>query len=250
VQNFKEYLEKELQDAGLSDPAITAALEKLATHDKLSPRLNALVKTATEDYQAQVGRVNAARAAQERLEYLEKEWWPDYSKQVNAQAEELATLRSRGSTGLPSLPAGFDPSKVVTKEDLAAALREQAGNYARVIKDTGRLASRHAAEFGEALDVDGLDKLATERKVSLPEAYEALVGPRLEERRKLKAQEDEKKLRDEITRDVMTRFNLPATAVEPDVAPMYARPPADGVGKGSSEAELLATWTQAGAGRA
>jgi len=250
MQNFKEYLEKELQEAGLSDATVTAALEKLYTHDKLSPKLNALVKTATEDYQAQLGRVNQARADQERLQYLEKDWWPGYSKQVEDQAQELAALKARGNGGSSPLPASFDSSKIVTKDDLAAALREQAVNYAKVIKDTGRIASRHVVEFGEPLDVDALDKLATERKIPLPEAYEALVGPRLEEKRKVKQAEDEKKLRDEITRDVMTRFNIPVTAAEPDVAPMYARPPADGAGRGSSDAELMAAWTQAGAGRA
>src|SRR4029077_18035897 len=48
-----------LQEAGLSDDAVTAAVDKIAAHEKLSPKLNALLKTATEDYTAQVGRTRA-----------------------------------------------------------------------------------------------------------------------------------------------------------------------------------------------
>ncbi|WP_179139875.1 hypothetical protein, partial [Brachyspira hyodysenteriae] len=60
------------------------------------------------------------------------------------------------------LPPEFDASRYLTKEDMAATLGEFSNRFATTVKDVGRIASRHAANYKEELDMEALDKLAVD----------------------------------------------------------------------------------------
>src|SRR5215203_1604913 len=112
MQTFQELMTAELAAAGLSDAQVTEALTKIYSNDKLGPKLNALVKTATEDYQAQVGRVKQYQ-----------DWYP----KAQAEYDRMATEYTKAVTELQALQNGngnnqpqFDASKYVSKEDLLA----------------------------------------------------------------------------------------------------------------------------------
>src|SRR5260221_35596 len=85
AQTFQQYMTEALGEAGLNDEQITSALTKLYAHDKLSPKLNSIVKTATEDYNAEVGRVRQLR---EQNDKREKEV-ADYYTRVNTEYQRV-----------------------------------------------------------------------------------------------------------------------------------------------------------------
>src|SRR5262245_21067992 len=137
--NFTEYMTASLSEAGLSDDQVTSALEKMAKHEKLGSKLNALVKTATEDYQAQVGRVRAYQ-----------EWYPkaeaEYQRMQNEYARAVSELEAlRNGNQQPQ----FDASRYVTREDIQAMEMERGRRYASVIKDTAEIAADHVTRFRE-----------------------------------------------------------------------------------------------------
>ncbi len=229
MPSFLDYMVSELASAGLSDEQVTAALTKMSTNEKLGPKLNALVKTATEDYNAQVGRVKQYQ-----------DWYPKAEAEYNRMAAETARvtaeleqLRAGGA------PPAFDASKYVSREDLAAFNRDMGTRYASVIKDSNSITAQHVTRFKEAPDFGAIDKIATEQNIPLTMAYEKWVEPRVKEQEKTANEQWKKDQRDEIERDLRTRYQLPTEQVAPEQAPMYRKgqeAPKD------IDAELMAAW--------
>lgn len=243
AQNFNDYLVSAMQEAGLSDDQVTAAFTKLANHEKIGPKLNGILKTATEDYQAQVGRVQALQTENTKLT---KEWYPQVVQaHQNLQSEydkamaEIQRLQGGGT------PQGFDASKYMTKDDVARVEQGMATRFASAIKETGRLASRHAVQFKEELDFDAVDKIAQEKNLPIAAAYDEYIKPRqaaaeVEARKKW---EQDKTA--EIERDLRSRMNLPTDPTPPATSHLFSKPPADSLPK-DVDADLLSTWHSAG----
>ncbi len=234
MQTFQELMVSELASAGLSDAQVTEALNKIYANEKLGPKLNALVKTATEDYQAQLGRVKQYQ-----------DWYPkaqaEYDRmatEYNKAVAELTALRGNGNNG--NEPPPFDASKYLTKDDLMKFNQEMGTRYAGVIKDSNRITARHVTRFKEEPDFEAIDKIATEQGIPLNMAYEKWVEPRVKEEEKQAKAQWEKQTREEIERDVRSRHNLPVEHVQADQSPLFR--------KGEKEApkdmdqELLAAW--------
>ena len=60
-------------------------------------------------------------------------------------------------------------------------LDEREGRMIQIVKQGMRIASSHAAKFGEPLDTDALEKVAVEKGLTLDRAYEEMIRPRVEE---------------------------------------------------------------------
>ena len=217
MTTFKELMISELASAGLSDDQVTAALEKIYNNEKLSPKLNALVKTATEDYNAQVGRVKQYQ-----------DWYPTAKAQYDQMAteyskamEELNAYRQTG--GQPQ----FDPNKYISREDMARILiqeRTEAGQrFASVIKDTAAITARHTVRFKDEPDFAAIDKIAMEQNIPLTVAYEKYIEPRVREQDKASQEEWKKQQREEIERDLRTRYQLPTEQVPAEQSPLYRK---------------------------
>jgi len=236
MQTFKELMVYELAGAGLSDEQVTAALEKIYSNEKLGPKLNALVKTATEDYQAQVGRVKQYQ-----------DWYPqaksEYDRmatEYNKAMEELTAYRNTG--GQPQ----FDPSKYISREDMAKAMlqerMEMGQRVASVIKDTAMITSRHSVRFPkDDLDIAAIDRIATEQNIPLTAAYEKYIEPRVKEQEKQANEEWKKQQREEIERDLRSRYQLPTEQVPAEQSPLYRKPAANEAPK-DIDADLMAAW--------
>ena len=234
MNTFKELMQSELAAAGLSDDQVTAALEKIYSNDKLSPKLNALVKTATEDYNAQVGRVKQYQ-----------DWYPqakgEYDRmatEYNKAIEELNAYRAN-----PGGQPQFDPSKYVSREDMARVMMQERAEmgqrFAPVIKDTATIVARHAARFKDELDISAIDKLATERNLPLIAAYEQYIQPRVKEQEKAANEQWKKDQREEIERDLRSRYQLPTEQVPADQSPLYRK----GVEAPKDiDSDLLSAW--------
>jgi hypothetical protein len=228
VQTFSE--------AGLTDAEITAAMEKLYNNEKVSSKLNGLVKTATEDYNAQVGR---AAAAQSRIDKLEKEWYPAANAEYQRVLGELAQAQQQMQRG--GAPPDFDASKYVSREDLARMQQDMGIRFAGVLKDTAKITASHVARFQEEPDLQAIDELAMKQNLPLVAAYEKWIEPRVKEREGKAQEEWKKQQREEIERDVRSRYHLPAESVPTETAPVYNRQSKDDLPK-DIDADLLSTW--------
>lgn len=233
MQTFQQLMTESLAEAGYSDEQVTSALTKIYGNEKLSAKLNNLVKTATEDYQAQVGRTRQYQ-----------EWYPkaqaeydrmagEYTKAMN----EINEMRNNGST--PS--STFDASKYVSKEDLIQMQRDMGIRYAGVIKDTAEITAEHVSRFREKPDFNAIDKLATDMNIPLRMAYEKYIEPRVKDEATKANEEWKKTQRDEIERDIRSRYKLPAETVPAETAPLYRHTKPEDVPK-DMDAELLSAW--------
>lgn len=254
ANNFKDYLEAELKDAGMNDEQVIAAIGKIAANEKLGAKLNGILKTATEDYNAQVGRVNTLT---ERNNYLEKDWYPkadaEYKNLNKKYNEALVELQKAQSGGLPP---EFDPSKYMTKDDMQVMARNMGQNLAGVVKDVGRLASRHAVTYKEELDMGALDELAvkmaqdrgmTPGSIPITDVYDKYIEPRKKEQEVEARKNWEKETRAQIERDLRSQNNLPANPVPQEQSQMFRPTPADQQPK-DQDMDLLAHWQGAGTG--
>ena len=237
MPTFQQVMTEALADAGMNDEQVTAALTKIYSNEKLSPKLNALVKTATEDYQAQVGRVKAYQ-----------EWYPKAEAEYNRMAgeytramNELQALQQSMQSG--GAPPAFDPTNYVSKSELIQmqnAMQVDMGRrYAGVIKDTAELTAEHVARFKEKPDLNAIDKLATEQGLPIRAAYEKWIEPRVKEQEKQANEDWKKQQREEIERDLRSRYQLPAEQVAQEQSPMFRKnveTPKD------MDAELLQAW--------
>lgn len=221
----------ELAAAGLSDAQVTEALTKIYSNEKLGSKLNALVKTATEDYQAQLGRVKQYQ-----------DWYPkaqaEYDRMAAEYTKAMTELQALQSTGQPP---NFDPSKYVSREDLVALQVDMGRRYAGVIKDTAEITAEHVARFKEKPDLNAIDKIATEQNIPLRMAYEKYVEPRVKEEEKTARANWEKQKTEEIERDLRSRYKMPVESAPPEQSPLLRQSKPEDAPK-DMDAELLGAW--------
>ena len=248
ANNFKDYVIEAMKEAGMNDDQVVAALDKIATNDKVGAKLNGILKTATEDYNAQVGRV---QTLQQRNDYLEKDWFPKAQAAEQRTIAEynkvLAELQRAQATGLPP---EFDPAQYMTKADWETNVQTLGSRLGSVVKDVARVASRHSALYHEELDTQALDEIAVKMAkdrglpagaIPITDAYEEFIKPR-----KIAAEADARKkwetdTRAQIERDVRSQNHLPATAAPVEQSQMFRPTPKDEQPK-DQDMDLLAHW--------
>ncbi len=251
ANNFKEYVISAMQEAGMNDDQVVAALDKIASNDKVGSKLNGILKTATEDYNAQVGRVNTLQG---RNEYLEKDWYPkadaEYKRLQAEYQKVMGELQRAQSSGLPP---EFDPTQYMTKADWETNVQQLGNRLGSVVKDVARISSRHAVNYREELDTQALDEMAVKMAkdrglpagaIPIADAYEELIKPR-----RIAAEADAKKkweteTRAQIERDVRSQNHLPANAAPVEQSQMFRPTPQDQIPK-DADMDLLAHWNGA-----
>ncbi len=246
-QTAVEWFKELAQEAGYTEQQSTDLL-KLISNDKVGAKVNGVLKTAQDDYNAQVGRVRTleqtAKDAQAKVEAYNA-WWTGDSQKPGAYAEYENAIKERDAA-LAKL-AGHGPltteesGKFVSKDDLTKMLAERDGRFASVIKEVGRVASRHAAKFHEELDTDALEKLATEKGLTVSQAYDEMVKPRVEALDKEAREKEKKDFADQAVRDALSRHKLPVDPVPQDTAPLYQRFKKEDVPV-DMDGDLLAAW--------
>lgn len=131
-----------------------------------------------------------------------QQWYEKNYAVANAAVTEAARYRERygalDETPNPvpanngaSVPAGM------TKAEIEQLLTDRDNRWASITKTGLRLASRHAAEYKEALDIDAIEKIAIEKSIPLDIAYEEFVRPRVQEAEKKRTDEEIKRRVDE-----------------------------------------------------
>lgn len=242
AQTAEQYFKQLFTEAGIDDATAGTVLTHF-TNPKVADKVNGVLKIAQDDYNAQLGRV---KAAEDRVKQY-NDWYGTASKQHSDAMTELATLKAAGNGGYQE-PQQIDTSKFISKDDLAKFAMDQSARTAGVIKTVGRLASRHAAKFQEELDVDALEKIATEKGLPLETAYNELIAPREEAKRNADFEAKIKAAREEGGREALSRHKLPVDAA-PESASFITRYTKGGETKAASDAELLDTWNSAPKGQ-
>jgi hypothetical protein len=254
ANNFKDFVVAAMQEAGMNDDQVIAALDKIAGNDKIGSKLNGILKTATEDYNAQVGRVNTLT---QRNEYLEKDWYPkaDASyKQLQTEYQKvLGELQQAQATGVAP---NFDPTAYMTKADYEKGLQILAQRWGSTLIDAVTIASDHTATFKEKLDMKAIDDLAvrmaqerglTPGAVPIRDVYEKYIEPRKKAAEEEGRKNWEKETRAQIERDLRSQNNLPTNPVPVEQSQMFSPTPTDKIPK-DMDMELLNTWNNAGNG--
>lgn len=231
---------EQLAEAGLTDDQVTAALAKIYSNEKLSPKLNAMVKTATEDFNAEKGRVQQLRTEATKREAELAKYYADVNRQHAAVVKELDDLRRGG--GDPNQQV--DMSKYLTKEDMQATLQQQGSQFGVVLKDVTAISSKHAVRFHEELDLEEIEKIATEQRLSIRQAYAEYIKPR--EAKELEVQQAKWKedTRKEIERDIRSTHRLPIDPRPSEYSLVHNRPDAKDI-PANMDQELMATWRNA-----
>ena len=259
AKNAKAWFQELATEAGYS-PEETAALLKLADNPKAASRVETTVKTAEEDYVAQVGRVKALDGQLKDYQTwangngtlsdgrkIDKGALAAYQELQQQYQEAVGKLQKIEQAGLPP---EFDTSKFVTRDDIQKQLSDRDARYAGVIKQMGRLASKHAVDFKEALDVDQLEKLAMETNLPLDVAYERMIGPRMEEARKTAAEAEKKAYAEQAVKDALSRHSLPTDPTPQATAPIFIQRDKAAEAKNGKPAnldsELMQAWSGAG----
>ncbi len=255
--SWKTYYEQMAKEAGLS-PEETQAV--LAANEKLAGKLDPLVKTATEDYNAQVGRVKALQARTQ-----EWETWANGNgqeagaiakyNQMQAQLQEAQRkadiLAAAVQSGNPVPPVDPVASGAVTLADLQKFTQDLDSRWSGVLKSTSKIVSRHVREFNEDPDFDAIEKVARDKGWSaqpdgLDRAYEELVRPRLEERRAKAEEQRIANLKSEWEKDWSARHGVPSVpaAGEIDYSPIFNTGKAE-PSSAEMDADLVATFVAA-----
>lgn len=91
--------------------------------------------------------------------------------------KELTTLRLT-----PRSPTAPEPKSGLTRDELDKYMLERDHGYAGVVAMTTAMATQHLKDFGEVLDVAALYQLATDKHISLKEAYTATFGEQIKKK--------------------------------------------------------------------
>ncbi len=184
--------------------------------------------------------------------------WDDWYKQngpaiqtLNEKAERLARYEQQfGALD------GTDPNANrqaaaatgLTMADVTKITEQMSQNFSGLLKDGLRIASRHAATFGEELDVDSLEKIALEKRVPLTQAYEELVGPRVRERNDAKTKEEIARQVAEGVKDELSRRAMSPGSTGHSAPPVFLgqQPTGADAPKPLGDQDLMSIWNDAG----
>ena len=214
----KEYYEGILKQAGVSDAkrqALVAALDdeevsKALLNEQIAPRLR------HDEFSREMDKLKKQK--DETTDYYNKlVTWKN--EQDQAYAAALAGINGNGNGNGSFVNQG----DFISKKDFEAwqkqineAAQAREANFITISKKVGRLASRHAAKFGEELDTDALEKVVVEQKVDLDRAYELMVADRLKAQQDASLAERIKREREEAVREFASTRQIPIDSAPRD----------------------------------
>lgn len=208
--DVKQYIEQLAQSAGLSDEE-RAGILKVASNDKFSTALGADIMRQ-QDYSRNMDAVAA-----------EKKKTGDYYQQLLAWKAEQDAQPIRTEPVVGEYMTKAEMAEQVRKFE--ATQKQQEQSFITIAKVMGRLSSQHAVEFKEALDVDALEKIAIDKQLPLPQAYELLVSPRRTELAEKSFAERLAQAKEEGKREFASTHQIPIDST-PRESP-YGRPSFD-----------------------
>ena len=239
MSTLQEYLNELAKTAGLDDES-KASLTKVLGNAKFAEELEKGVKRQS-DYSRNMDELKAEKLKVDTQIGQWREWYKTAAETDAARETELQELRAKaGITVTPTVT----PTSGYTKKELEDLLARERGQLIAVTKDMGRIASRHAADFHEALDVDADEKIAIEKGLTVVKAYEEYVAPRVKEINDKALEEKIKLAREEGVREGMTKRDVPDEGSK-SYHPIFGQPKQVEATKGMTDAQRSANFAEA-----
>lgn len=246
-ERARKAFEELCKEAGFGEDDTKLALEKFADNEKFA-----------EKFTAGFTRHSEYSSALDKLKNLEtemgrnKEWftnsWPVVQKSLEEAGYVLVNGQLIKSNKQPNNDEGINVEGLTQKqveEMMEGKLTHLRNAFASTMKDGLRLASRHAAQFKEELDVDALEKIALEKQIPLQTAYDLYVAPRVEDARKKSEEERLKQGIEEGVKDRLSKMNLPVDLSSASSTPSHGFAFATGTEKTKlTDADLANMWNE------
>lgn len=196
------------------DEATKAAFLKVIANDQLlKPLQDGFLRQ--EDYSRKMDEVTTLKTSVENQIAEWRTWYNEAVKRDAEREEELQKLRGNPNPTPTPTPT---PTGLTKKE-----IEEREGRMISIVKQGMRLASRHAAKFGEELDVDAIEKIAVEKGLTLDRAYEEYIKPRVDAQTKADQEAAIRKAREEGIQEGLSKRGVPGEG-EREFHPVFRRP--------------------------
>jgi hypothetical protein len=211
----RKYLQELAQSTGVDVTSLEGVMKVLEGNDKFATALAASV-SRQEDYSRNMDALRKDREAFQADKSSWTDWYKSATETDAAREAELQDLRKKVGTNGGGGAGGGNSDKVgMTREDLDKVLASERGNMISVIKAMGTISSRHAAEFHEALDVGAVEKIALEKRITVEQAYEDYVAPRIQTRKDEEFAAKLKAAHDDGVKEGLSKVGLPDDSAAP-----------------------------------
>jgi len=219
-------------------PEEAEAVKKALTRDEVQGRLADTV-LHQKDYRRQTSEL---RKKEEELSKKDQQITEFYNRQLQivqenqkfvddlqkrAAAAEQAAAAYRAQYGeVEGAPVPKPPEPahdVVTREEMQKYLEQVQKDGLIVMQQMSTLASKHYAEFKEALDTRQLTELARSQGKDLESAYENMVRERREEAQQASFAEKLKVAREEGRKEAMSQVRYPSIPTPTEMTPIRIR---------------------------
>lgn len=223
--NAKEYIEQLAQSAGLSEEEKANVLKVATSNEKFAKGLEDSILMRS-DYSRNMDALKADRAKWEKF-YQDNLVW-------KAQEEQRLAELQAAQNGQPPVQQQVvqqvQPDLTAIEKKWEEKLAQRDGQMIGLLKVGMSLASQHAVEFKERLDVDALEKIAMDKKVSLQQAYDEYVAPRRAQQTEAQFKAKLEEARAEGARDFASKHKIPVDTQHREYHVMFDRDPKKQVG--------------------
>jgi len=224
----KEYYEGLLKKAGVADDkrqAILTALDdenvsNALNEDLLAPRLR------QDDYSRNMDILKA-----------DKEKWTGFYQnllQWKAENEQglaaLAAARTNGNDPNNNGDPNHGQQTVLTVEALSALdkkyderMKSQEQNFLSLLEGAGDITSDYVVRFKEKPDLAAIKKIAIDKQMSLKQAYDDYIAPRVQAMQTADFDAKLKAAREEGAKDALSKQGLPGITAPRDFHPLLDR---------------------------
>ena len=220
----KEYYDGVLKQAGVSEAKRQALITQLEDEEVAKALANEQIvpRMRHDEYSREM----------DKLKGDQKKTGDYYQSLVTWKAEQdqilAAALAANGQQ--PQTVQQVQPDLTAYEKKWEEKLAQRDGQMIGLLKTGMSLASRHAVEFKEALDVDAIEKIAVDKKLSLQQAYDDYVAPRRlvtsDELRKTEIA----KAREEGAREFASKHKIPVDTQPREHHVIFDRDPKKQVG--------------------
>jgi hypothetical protein len=177
------------------------------------------------DYDGDFAEMNRALQEQQKAQQVNQQWAQWYQQRgymVDSLEQETAQLRSQldrvRQAGIRLDDQDADTAQrvqqgeYVTAEALQSLKQEIFGTFSAVTKDLLTVQGEHFKQFGEAPDLEEIEKIVTAKNIPVRAAYDQWVSPRREELRKLDQEKEIKRRVEEALRDERSKMGVARTS--------------------------------------
>ena len=184
--DIKKYVEGLAQEAGLPKEQASAFLQALENEKFAKPLADGILRH--EDYSRNSDSLRKEKETFERTQKEWKDWYTDVLKTKESNERVVAEANAKLQAYVNTY-GELDGSRVVaspvdtgTMEKKYQEMLEKQGKQALyVIKKATWAAADYMKRFNDVLDLDAVEKIAVEKNLSVEQAYQEYIKPKVTE---------------------------------------------------------------------